>query len=44
MNELKKYVNLSKDGMQNRADACMIYANCFRVDEAENQYRRILNG
>lgn len=44
INELKKYVNLSRDGMQNRADACMIYANCFRVDEAENQYRRILNG
>lgn len=41
--ELQKYINLSRDGMQNRADACMIFADCYRADNAEEQYREIFS-
>lgn len=41
--EIGKFINLSKDSMQNRADACMIFADCYRADVAENQYREIFN-
>lgn len=41
--ELQKYINLSRDGMQNRADACMIFADCYRADKAEDQYREIFS-
>ena len=43
-NEINKYVKLSADEMQNRADACILFAGSYRADEAEEQYRRILNG
>lgn len=43
VHELQKYINLSRDGMQNRADACMIFADCYRADKAEEQYREIFS-
>lgn len=42
--EIGKYLSLSRDGKQNRADACMIFVDCYRADTAEMQYRNILNG
>lgn len=41
--EIEKYMNLSKIEMQNRADTCISFAQTYRADVAENQYRMIFN-
>jgi len=40
--ELGKYVEMSTEQMQSRADACIRFASTYRAEEAEEQYRRIL--
>ena len=41
--EINKYIKLSADEMQNRADACILFSSAYRADEAENQYREIFS-
>lgn len=41
--EINKYIKLSVDEMQNKADACMLFAGSYRADKAEEQYRRIFS-
>lgn len=41
--EINKYVKLSVEEMQNRADACILFARSYRADEAEEQYRTIFD-
>lgn len=39
--ELNNYRMLSKEEMQKKADACILFAETYRADTAENQYREI---